>query len=94
MAVRTYPTGKDAEAAEKRQLMEAGSGNVGFRLTGKASWLEAKMKQRGAAVVPDKPGKDLNKELADMRRRKATLEDTPGSGGSAVVDIVWCFECI
>ncbi|CAE7551642.1 unnamed protein product [Symbiodinium sp. CCMP2456] len=57
VAVRTYPTGKDTEAAEKRQLMEA------------------KMKQRGAAVVPDKPGKDLNKALADMRRRKATLED-------------------
>eukprot|EP00439_Symbiodinium_sp_Y106_P012060 s2756_g1.t2 len=57
VAVRTYPTGKDTEAAEKRQLMEA------------------KMKQRGAAVVPDNPGKDLNKELADMRRRKATLED-------------------
>ena len=37
------------------------------------------MKQRGAAVVPDstdKNGKDLNKELADMRRRKATLEAT------------------
>ena len=45
------------------------------------------MKQRGAAVVPDNPGKDLNKELADMRRRKATLEDTAGSWGSAVVDI-------
>ncbi|CAE7463314.1 unnamed protein product [Symbiodinium natans] len=57
VAVRTYPTGKDNEAAEKRMLMEA------------------KMKQRGAAVVPDKPGKDLNKALADMRRRKATLED-------------------
>ncbi|CAE7571025.1 unnamed protein product, partial [Symbiodinium pilosum] len=60
VAVRTYPTARDNEAAEKRMLMEA------------------KMKQRGAAVVPDstdKNGKDLNKELADMRRRKATLED-------------------
>ena len=82
MAVRTYPTGKDAEAAEKRQLMEAGSGNVGFRLTGKASWLEAKMKQRGAAVVPDKPGKDLNKELADMLE----AQGNPG-GHSGIVGL-------
>ena len=42
------------------------------------------MKQRGAAVVPDstdKNGKDLNKELADMRRRKATLEATARGRG-------------
>ena len=42
---------------------------------------QAKMKQRGAAVVPDKPGKDLNKALADMRRRKATLEERGAGGG-------------
>lgn len=37
---------------------------------------QAKMKQRGAAVVPQtKAGRELDKELADMRKRKATLED-------------------
>ena len=34
------------------------------------------MKQRGAAVVPEtKAGRELDKELADMRKRKATVED-------------------
>lgn len=34
------------------------------------------MKKRGAAVVPEaKAGRELNKELADMRKRKATAED-------------------
>eukprot|EP00435_Cladocopium_sp_Y103_P026713 s4904_g6.t1 len=38
--------------------------------------MEAKMKQRGVAVVPEtKAGRELDKELADMRKRKATLED-------------------
>ena len=34
------------------------------------------MKQRGAAVIPEtKAGRELDKELANMRKRKATLED-------------------
>ena len=55
-AVRTYPSMKDQEAAERRALMEA------------------KMKQRGAVPLP-KAGRELDKELADMRKRKATVED-------------------
>ncbi|CAL1173655.1 unnamed protein product [Cladocopium goreaui] len=40
------------------------------------AFMEAKMKQRGVAVVPEtKAGRELDKELADMRKRKATLED-------------------
>ncbi|CAK9071432.1 Hypothetical protein SCF082_LOCUS35357, partial [Durusdinium trenchii] len=58
VAVRTYPSIRDQEAAAKRALFEA------------------KMKQRGAAVIPEtKAGRELDKELANMRKRKATLED-------------------
>ena len=58
VAVRTYPSMKDQEAAERRALMEA------------------KMKPRGADVA----GRELDQELADMRRRRATLEEWPSMG--------------
>ena len=45
-----------------------------------SSLYQAKMKQRGVAAVPEtKAGRELDKELADMRKRKATLEDRPRS---------------
>ena len=37
--------------------------------------LKAKMKQRGAVIPETKAGRELNKELANMRQRKATVED-------------------
>ena len=45
-----------------------------------SSLYQAKMKHRGVAVVPEtKAGRELDKELADMRKRKATLEAGPCS---------------
>ena len=50
-----------------------------------SSLYQAKMKQRGVAVVPEtKAGRELDKELADMRKRKATVEDRPCSSVRSV----------